>query len=276
MSRSKPTSGAEVGDRRAVRSRDQHGAPGSRALPWLLILFAAVAPAISARAQDDDVANEYRLTLDLKHPIKGDLTGFGVFEYRNNPENDYQAYEVAWPGLTYSVKHWLQLSGGLLTRYTDNGQSADKLELRPFAGVKLFVPNEIRWNIYNYTRYEFRDTLDLDTHAWTGYSRIRSQFGVEFPFTSREHAWQPKTWYGLATVEPIYRFDHNTIDPLYVRGGLGYVLSDRVRLEFVYYAQFARSSGGSLEYADNIFQLNIKIGLAEGLLRRLHNPHAGD
>jgi hypothetical protein len=241
----------------------------------MLFLFALVAPTLSVRA-DDDIGNEYRLTLSLEHPIKGDLTGFGQFEYRDNPEKDYRAYEVLWPGLTYSLKHWLQLSGGLLTRYTDNEQSADKLELRPFAGVKLFVPNDIKWSIYNYTRYEFRDTLDLDTHDWTGYSRIRSRFGVEFPLTSQERAWQPKTWYALADVEPIYRFDYNTIDPVYVRGGIGYVLSDRVRLEFVYYAQFTRPNGGSLDYVDNIFQLNIKIGLAEGLLRRLHNPHAGD
>ena len=241
----------------------------------VLLLFALLAPAPLVRA-DDDIGNEYRLTLSPSHPIMGNLSGFGQFEYRNNPQKEYQVYEVQWPGLTYSVKHWLQLSGGLLTRYTDNERSADKLELRPFAGVKLFVPNEIKWTIYNYTRYEFRDTLDLDTHLWTDYSRLRSRFGVEVPLTSRERAWHPRTWYGLADVEPIYRFDHNTIDPLYVRGGLGYVLSDRLRLEFVYYAQFARSSGSSLAYADNIFQLNIKIGLGEGLLRRLHNPRAGD
>jgi len=126
----------------------------------MLLVFAVVAPALWARA-DDDVANEYRLTLSTHHPIKGDLTGFGEFEYHNNPEMDYQAYELLWPGLTYSIKHWFQLSGGLTTRYTDNEQSA-------------------------------------------------------------------------------------------------------------------QSSRGSLEYADNIFQLNIKVGLAEGLLRRLHNPRAGD
>jgi hypothetical protein len=242
-------------------------------IPTIRLLVALVAPALSARA-DDDLANEYRLTLSTHHPIKGDFTGFGEFEYHNNPERDYQAYEVLWPGLTYSVNHWLQLSGGLTTRYTDNEQSADKLELRPFGGVKLFVPNKIEWTIYNYTRYEFRDTEDLDTHEWTAYSRLRSRFGVEFPLTSREKAWHPKTWYGLVDVEPIYRFDHDKIDPLYVRGGLGYVLNDRVRLEFVYFAEFTQSSRGSLEYANNIFQLNIKIGLAEGLLRRLHNPRA--
>ncbi|MEO8427338.1 MAG: DUF2490 domain-containing protein [Verrucomicrobiota bacterium] len=241
----------------------------------ILFLFAVVAPASSGRA-DDELANEYRLTLTVHHPIKDGLTGFGEFEYRNNPEKNHEDYELLWPGLTYSVKHWLQLSGGLISLYTDNEHSADKLELRPFAGVKLFVPNKIKWSIYNFTRYEYRDTEDLDTHTWSAYSRLRSRFGVEFPLTSREKAWQPKTWYGLADVEPVYRFDHETVDPVYVRGGLGHVLSDRVRLEFVYYAQFTRTNRGSLEYADNIFQLNIKIGLAEGLLRRLHNPRADD
>ena len=75
----------------------------------LLFLFAVLAPALSVRAEDD-IANEYRLTLPLHHAIRGDFTGFGQLEYRNNPEKDYQAYEVLWPGLTYSVEHWLQLS----------------------------------------------------------------------------------------------------------------------------------------------------------------------
>jgi hypothetical protein len=62
----------------------------------------------------------------------------------------------------------------------------------------------------------------------------------------------------------------------YVRGGLGYVLNHRVRLEFIYTAQFSRASSGALAYAENQFELNLNIGLAEGLLRRLHNPRAGD
>jgi Protein of unknown function (DUF2490) len=241
-----------------------------------LVLLAVVAPALSVRA-DDDIPREYRLTTLFQHPIRQDLTGFGQFEFGENPQAEYQAYELIWPGLTYSVEHWLQLSGGFLTRYTDNEQRADTLELRPFAGVKVFAPNAIKWTIYNYTRYEYRDTLDLNKEAWSSYSRLRSRFGVEFPLTSRERAWQPRTWYGLADVEPIYRFDHDTVDPLYVRGGIGYVISDRVRVEFIYYAQFTHPAGSSsLQYADNILQLQFKIGLAEGLLRRLHNPHAGD
>jgi hypothetical protein len=199
----------------------------------VLVLFATVAPALSARA-GDDVANEYRPTVSLHHPLKDDLTGYAEFQYRNNPDKDCQAYEVIWPSLTYSANHWLQLSGGLLSLYTDNERGADKLELQPFAGVKLYVPNRIKWTLYNYTRCEFLDTQNLVRHTWASYSRVRSRFGVEFPLTSRERAWEPKTWYGLADAEPVYRFDDDTIDPVYVRGGLGYVLSHRVRLEFVY------------------------------------------
>ena len=97
-------------------------------------------PALGAQ-EDAAVGNEYRLTLSQHHAIKGYLTGFSQLEYRANPAQDYRAYQVLWPGLTYSVRAWLQLSGGLLTRYTDNGQSADTLELRPFAGVQFPVRN---------------------------------------------------------------------------------------------------------------------------------------
>ena len=80
------------------------------------------------------------------------------------------------------------------------------------------MPNEIKWNFYNYTRYDVRDTQNLDTHEWTAYSRLRSRFGDRFPSPRARRRGGPKTWYGLADVEPIYRFDHDTIDPLYVRG----------------------------------------------------------
>jgi hypothetical protein len=244
-------------------------------LVLVLLLCAGVALPLSLAA-DDDVSNEYRVALSPHHPIKGDLSGFGHLEYRVNPEQDYQAYDVLWPGLTYSVKPWLQFSGGLISRYTDREQSADTFELRPFAGVKFLLPNEAKWHIYNYTRYEFRNVQDRDTHDWTETHRVRSRFGVEFPLTSRAKAWQPKTWYGLADVEPFYRFDTDKIDPVRVRGGGGYVLNDRVRVEFVYYAQFTRPNSGSLQHTDNIFRLNIKIGLAKGILQRLQSTGTDD
>jgi hypothetical protein len=230
-----------------------------------------------ARAAGQDPSNEFRFTLSPYHPIKGNLTGSAELGYYLNPEQDYETYTVLWPGLTYTAAKWMQLTAALRTLYTDNEHTADKLELRPFAGVKLFLPNDLNWHLFSYTRYEFRDTQDLETDDWSSHHRIRSRFGAQFPLTSRANAWQPKTWYGLVDVEPYYRFDEGTIDPLVARGGMGYVLSDRMRLEFIYYARFTRpESGGGLAHTGNSFRLNLRIGLEEGLLQRLQNPNDDD
>ena len=222
----------------------------------------------ASRAEDDEpLGNEYRLTLFPYHRITEETTGFGYLGYVNNPDKKYQTGYLGW-GANYSLSKSVQLWGGLIGTCTDNEQSADKLELRPFIGPKLFLPNDWGWNIYNFTRYEYRSIQDQDTHDWTGIHRLRSRFGVEFPLTSREKAWQPRTWYALADVEPFYRFDKDLMDPLRVRGGIAYILSNRVRMEFIYHAQFTRPAGShDLEFSDNIFRLNIKIALNKGIMQ---------
>jgi len=240
-------------------------------------LAAGLMCGLNASAQNDEpLGNEYRLTLFPYHRISDQATGFGYLGYVNNPDKDYQTGYLGW-GVNYSLSKSVQLWGGLIATYTGNEHSADKLELRPFIGPKFFLPNDWKWNIYNFTRYEYRSIQDRDTHDWTGIHRLRSRFGVEFPLTSREKAWQPKTWYALADVEPFYRFDRGTIDPFRVRGGLAYILSNRIRMEFIYHAQFTRPAGSSgLEFTDNIFRLNIKIALNKGLMQRVFDGGDAD
>lgn len=223
-------------------------------------------------AQNDDLSSQFRFNISTHHEIVTNLTGFIHLDYFNNPDMGEQTFRIGWPGLTYTANRWIQLSAGLLTSYNDNNNSSDTLELRPYAGVKLFVPNDCKLHLYNFTRYEFRDTENLDTHQWTGVNRIRSRFGVEVPLCSVERAWKPKTWFLLADVEPFYRFDNDTFDPVRVRGGAGYVINSHLTCELIYGAQFTRSNGGSLEFTENIIYLNIKIGLAKGILERLNNP----
>jgi hypothetical protein len=259
-------------DASANRALKSAGARGPYTLTILLLMLAAIAPALSVRGDNEENNDEYQLNLNPHHPLTDQIDVFGNFAFYNNPD-DYSKYRFGWPGLIYGPATWLQLWGGLDSYYTDNVGSADALELRPFAGVKLFVPNQAKVFLYNFTRYEYRAIQDLDTHDWNNYSRIRSRFGVEVPLTTRAKAWEPKTFYGFTDVEPFYRFDKNEWDPLRIRGGIGYVVNDRIRAEIIYTAQFTRSSSGnSLEYTDNILQLNIKIALRRGLLTRLFNP----
>lgn len=241
------------------------------------LLMAIVFVPRSLQAEDGKPANEFRFTLSPHHPLKGNLTGFARLGYYYNPDKDYSEYYFGWPGLIYRVKPWLQLWAGMHNTYKDNKERADLLELRPFAGIKFFVPNRARINLYNFTRYEYRMTLDLDASDWTYVNRLRSRFGLEIPFASRERAWQNRTFFGIADVEPLYRFDKDVVDPLRVRAGVGYVLSDRIRLEFIYYAQFSREDGNEpLEYSENIFRLDMKIGIASGILQRVLDTGSDD
>jgi hypothetical protein len=228
------------------------------------------------RAASDDVSDQFRFNISTHHLITSNLTGFVHLGYFNDPDLGERTYRIGWPGVTYVANHWLQLSGGLLTTYEDNSTKPNTLELRPSAGVKFFIPNDYKLHLYNFFRYEFLDTEDLNTHQWTGFNRIRSRFGVEVPLSSREHAWKPKTCYVLSDVEPFYRFDKNLFDPLRVRGGAGYVINSHLSCELVYCAQFTASTGSSLAFTENIIFLNIKVGLAKGLLERLYNPDFAD
>jgi|WetSurMetagenome_2_1015567.scaffolds.fasta_scaffold146969_2 hypothetical protein len=237
-----------------------------------LLLIVLTAPQ-KVRSQNDK-GNEYRITLFPSHKITDKITGFAYLGYVFNPEKNYQTYYLGWPAACYTAKSWLQIWGGLVGLYTNNENSSNKLELRPFIGPKFFIPNAMKWNIYNFTRYEYRAIQDRDSKDWSNYSRLRSRFGVEFPITSLEKAWQNGTFYGLADFEPYYRFDKGLVDPFRVRGGLGYIMKKApIRIEFIYHTQFTHPEPGSnLQFTDNIFRLNIKIGLNKGIINQLNNP----
>jgi hypothetical protein len=237
-------------------------------------LLAATVILPRACAADPEVTDQYRLTFELNARITTNFAGSGTLGFFANPDQENQIYRLEWPNITYLPTHWLHASGGLLTQYTDNHDSPNELELRPFIGAKLFVPNSAKLSIFNYTRYEYLNTENLTTHDWDHTSRIRSLFEADVPLTSRERAWKPNTWIAIAGAEPFYEFNKHDISELRLSAGVGYVLSDRLRIEFTYYADFTRPNNGALAYTENIFLLNFRFALHEGLLGALFSPFA--
>jgi hypothetical protein len=239
----------------------------------LLMVLCAFCTINRTASAQEDIGNEYRFTVFPSHKITDKLTGFAYLGYVSNPEKEYKTYYLGWPAAAYSANSWLQIWGGLVGLYTNNKNSSDKLELRPFVGAKTFVPNNLKWNIYNFFRYEYRATQDRNTRDWSSINRIRNRIGIELPFASSIKAWKPGSFYGLADAEPYYRFDKGWVDPFRLRVGVGYILDERFRFEFIYHAQYTHPSGNSaLAYTDNIFRLNIKIGLNKGIIGIMNNP----
>lgn len=208
----------------------------------------------------ENPANSYRLTINPSYTFTNGITAFAHLGSSYNEDKDNRVSNIISPGLHYSAAHWLQIWGGFNDRYTVSEQSADQFEIRPYLGLKFFIPNDWDIHLYNFVRYEYRATRRFDA-GWSDTHRIRGRFGLELPLAWPPNAWQPRTAYFLASVEPFFRFDHHQIDPLRVAGGLGYIVNRRLEVEFIYYALFSRPRGASLEFTDNIFRLNFKIDL---------------
>ena len=107
-----------------------------------LALGVACAPgarAASSAIVDDNAeprSGEYRLTLFPYHKISDTLTGFGYLGYVSNPDKNYTTDYLGW-GVNWSASPDVQVWSGLFGTYTNNENSADKLELRPFVAAKL-------------------------------------------------------------------------------------------------------------------------------------------
>jgi hypothetical protein len=246
-----------------------------RLLVLSLSLFVVALPL--AAQSSNDVTNEWRITAFPHYPIKGNVTGFGYLGWVKNLGASYSLWYSSLPGIVYNAKPWLQVWGGALDIYTNNytneNGKQDTLELRPFIGGKFFLPNKYKWNVYNFSRLEFRETYHHDTHEWGNVERFRFRFGIEAPLTSREKAWKVNTFYGIANTEPLYRFDKSDIDPFRIQVGLGYIANPRIRAELLYYANWGRPDPASgLAFTQNIIRLNIKVGVKRAVLSHVWNP----
>lgn len=228
-----------------------------RLVPVLWIVLLSVTAAPTAQAQD--IKNEFRITAYPSYPITDKLTGFGYVGLVYGPNGPGYTGTYLGTGTFYRLSPLVQLWAGLISVYTNQYASSNTEELRPFVGVKFMWANSKKWRYYNWTRYELRLTDTLDTGQWSTVSRVRNQTRIEIPLASVERAWTPKTWYVLADVEPIWTSSTGKIDPLRLRAGLGRVVSNRLLVEFQYYAQFTQPGAESLTYTSNVWRLNFKI-----------------
>ncbi len=231
-------------------------------------LVAGAAAAQTPAPADSPVNNEYRVTAFPTHPLFGDFTGFAYLGYVNNTGKEVTTYYLGWPGVIYKPVKWFEGWGGIIYVWNDAANASNSHEIRPFLGGKLYIPNHAHMNLYNLTRVEWRHITTDDTGTTDKKIRVRSRFGFEAPLSSRP--WDVQTAYVLGDLEPMYQTDLHAIQTLRARAGVGYVTNHRMRIEVIYHLQLTRKNAGDpLAYTDNIFRLNIKIGLKKGLIERL-------
>jgi len=213
----------------------------------------------NARAQE--VADDGRIGVIFAHPIAGNLSG-APYVWFDDQTGGVKTYRVSFPDVDYRARRWLHGVGGFLVNWTDGQASGNSRELRPYVGVKIFVPNSARVHLYDLTRFEWRRITNTSRDTTIREVRFRTRPGVEFPLSTR--AWQPATFYGLANGELFV--EHSFVDALRFASGAGYIKSDRVRIELQYVLELSRKvSTEALAYSGNSFRLDFKFSFKHGL-----------
>ena len=226
------------------------------------LLVVVVLGAHNARAQE--VADDGRIGAIFAHPIAGDLSG-APYVWFDDQTGGVKTYRVSFPDVDYRARRWLHGVGGFLVNWTDGEASGNSRELRPYVGVKVFVPNTARVHLYDLTRFEWRRITNTASDIITRETRFRTRPGVEFPLST--HAWEPRTFYGLANGEIFV--EHSFVNALRFMSGGGYIKNDRLRIEFQYVLELSRkASTDVLAYSGNSFRLDFKFSFKDGLLQR--------
>jgi hypothetical protein len=231
----------------------------------VLLLVALAAP----HADAQEVTDDGRVGVIFAHPIVLDEFSGAPYVWFDNQTGGVKSYRVAFPNIIYHARPWLQGWGGVIVTWKDDQASGNTRELRPYVGVKVFVPNSAHIHLYDWTRFEWRRVTNTDRDTITREGRFRNRPGVEFPLSAR--AWQPGTFYGLANAELFVERDF--VNALRFMSGAGYVRNDRVRIELQYVFELSRkSSSDALAHSDDSFRLDVKLSFKEGLHHKQEGP----
>ena len=230
----------------------------------LCVLLCIVAVVRVAHA--DDQNDEYRFTVDSSYALTEDhkWIGVGHLGYFKSNDNNYQTDQLG-VGVIWRFAPWGEAWFDVNYYRTDNELVADVEEWRPDIGFKNYFIRSDLFTFYNLARLEYRIRQSDGGNVGTESFRLRDQLGIVAALTKEQD--RPGSWYGIADAEAFYRFDGDRVDRVRLRTGLGVSLSGRVRVEFLYYAQFTDKGPGSFKWTDNIYRINIKLARPEAAAR---------
>jgi hypothetical protein len=187
----------------------------------------------------------------------------------------YQAI-YATPSMEYYPNTWLDLTGELVLGHADQNEDLSSFEVTPRVGFRLQLignrrefkfPEEWYLNdriaISNLLRLEYRNFFysdnQEDSHEW----RLRNRVELKFAINRQDHR-EDQTLYLLADGEVFVPLDERVperfANKLRFRGGLGYRVNYKWRVELLYIYDAARDNlGEDFEEDLNILDLRLKV-----------------
>ena len=143
--------------------------------------------------------------------------------------------------------------------FTDNKNTSNRLEIRPFQGYRLAWPNRPRIRLQHYLRLEER--FDTETGNWINTFGLRFRYQAELTlFFKKKKTESNKSWYFPVSIEffadliGVNQFN----DLVRVTPGLGFVFSIKWRAQFDMSYHYTRNTTED-DFATSDFVFRIRV-----------------
>ncbi len=144
-------------------------------LAFLSLTLAVWAFATPVHAQDD-VSTQIWVDYNPRWSWPSGLQLYGDLGVRTELDRNGWGRVVVRPGLRGPIGRGFELTGGIGGFYTANQLAADRLEIRPFQGVRATWPRKLL-PLGHYARLEER--LEFETADWTLDASLRFRYRLQ-------------------------------------------------------------------------------------------------
>lgn len=169
----------------------------------VLLLFLA-STTITGQSESSDVKKQLWLDYNPEFKINDGLKMLTPVGLRTIFPNEWYRIYISpqivynWPRLMMkSLRFKEQIKGGIGFYYTDNINSVNRLEIRPFQGYSLWAPNREHFSIKHNLMIEER--FELDTKDWANTFGLRLRYSASITLRFKGDFWE----YGKGSYIPI-------------------------------------------------------------------------
>ncbi len=169
----------------------------------------------------------------------------------------------ATPNLEFSPRRWIDLTGGVALTYTNQTDSFDSFETRPYVGLRLKWDTNWRGiRLINYSRFEGRIQRNLETGETKIDRRTRSRIQAFIPINKRSLS-EDQTWYAITDAEWFWTADDEQVQERFkskerYRVGIAWRRNATWTFQFIYTLQRSRNNiDDPFSTTDDIFRFRF-------------------
>jgi hypothetical protein len=172
------------------------------------------------------------------------------------------------PAISYRLKDWISLEGGLGLFCTFESGAGDTFEWRPWEGVKLYWPetkkSKRKLVLSHFARLEQRLQYGVDSGDKESTMRFRYRLGTTIPLNTETII--EKSYYAILQVEVfadlIGGAEEFSADRDRFTAGLGYTINKNWGVELRYtFQRFRESAEDSFHASEQIIHIKVITGI---------------